>query len=246
MNMLEKFLFDTSFEPEDLGEQMAPDGAKPAAPKFGEEDLEKARAEGFAAGKETGERDAMQAIEQQISQALSAIGERLSGLSKAQAEANEHQARDAIEVALAVVRKMLPRMAGRHGLAEIESVVSDCLARLRAEPRIVIRVADSLLDEVEQRVSALAARAGFEGKTVYLSQEGLQPGDIRVEWADGGAERDSDRLWSEIDQLIAPLIGPTEQPAEAAGPSSGPSPTNVAAPEPAPAGPVADPAVATA
>ncbi len=63
MNMSKKFLFDTSFEPEDLGEQMAPDGAKPAAPKFGEEDLEKARAEGFAAGKESGRQGAMQSIE---------------------------------------------------------------------------------------------------------------------------------------------------------------------------------------
>jgi flagellar assembly protein FliH len=245
MSMSDKFLFDTSFEPEDLDGSVMP-GQKPAKPKFGEADLEKARTEGFAAGKESGRQEAMQSIEQQISQTLSAISEQLTGLSQAQVQASERQTRGAVEAALTVVRKMFPRLAGRHGLTEIESVVCDCLERLRTEPRIVIRVADSLLDQVEQRVSQLAAGAGFDGKIVFLSQEGLQPGDIRVEWADGGAERDSDRLWHEIDQIITRTIGPMQPAADAAEPAPVPASTDKTAPEPAPSGPVADGAVVSA
>lgn len=245
MSMSAKFLFDTSFDPEDMDRSVMP-GQKPAKPKFGEEDLEKARTEGFAAGKESGRQEVMQSIEQQISTALSAISGQLTGLSQAQVQASERQARSAVEAALTVMRKMFPHLAGRHGLAEIESVVCDCLERLRTEPRIVIRVADSLLDQVEQRVSQLAARAGFDGKIVFLSQEGLHPGDIRVEWADGGAERDSDRLWHEIDQIIARTIGPMQPAADTAEPAPVPAPTDKTAPEPAPSGPVADGAVVSA
>ena len=245
MSMSDKFLFDTSFEPEDVDGPVMP-GQKPAKPKFGEEDLEKARAEGFAAGKDSGRQEAMQSIEQQISQTLSAISEQLTGLSQAQVQASERQTRGAVEAALTVMRKMFPRLAARHGLTEIESVVCDCLERLRTEPRIVIRVADSLLDQVEQRVSQLAARAGFDGKIVFLSQEGLQPGDIRVEWADGGAERDSDRLWHEIDQIITRTIGPMQPAADAAEPAPVPAPTDKTAPEPAPSGLVADSVVVSA
>ena len=245
MSMSEKFLFDTSFEPEDMDRSVMP-GQKPAKPKFGEEDLEQARTEGLAAGKENGRQEAMQSIEQQISQALSAISEQLAGLSQAQVQANERQIRSAVEAALTVMRKMFPRLAGRHGLAEIEAVVCDCLERLRSEPRIVIRVADSLLDQVEQRVSQLAAGAGFEGKIVFLAQEGLHPGDLRVEWADGGAERDSDRAWQEIDQIITRTIGPMQPAADAAAPAPVPAATDETAPEPAPSGPVADSAVASA
>ena len=239
MSMSDKFLFETSFEPEDMDESVMP-GRKPAKPKFGEEDLVKARAEGSAAGKESGRQEAMESIEQQISRALSAISERLTGLSQAQVQASERQTRGAIEAALMIMRKMFPHLAARHGLAEIESVVCDCLERLRTEPRIVIRVADSLLDQVEQRVSQLAAHAGFDGKIVFLSQEGLQLGDIRVEWADGGAERDSSRLWREIDQIIARIIGPIQSVADAAKPTPGPAPTDKTAPEPAASGPLAD------
>ena len=245
MSMSDKFLFDTSFEPEDVDGSVMP-GQKPAKPKFGEEDLEKARAEGFAAGKESGRQEAMQSIEQQISQTLSAISQQMTGLSQAQVQASERQTRGAVEAALTVMRKMFPRLAGRHGLAEIESVVCDCLERLRTEPRLVIRVADSLLDQVEQRVSQLAAHAGFDGKIVFLSQEGLHPGDIRVEWADGGAERDSDRLWREIDQIITRTIGPMQPAADAVEPAPVPAPTDKTAPEPAPSGPVADGAAVSA
>ena len=245
MSMSAKFLFDTSFDPEDMDRSVMP-GQKPAKPKFGEEDLEKARTEGFAAGKESGRQEVMQSIEQQISTALNAISGQLTGLSQAQVQASERQACSAVEAALTVMRKMFPHLAGRHGLAEIESVVCDCLERLRTEPRIVIRVADSLLDQVEQRVSQLAARAGFDGKIVFLSQEGLHPGDIQVEWADGGAERDSDRLWHEIDQIIARTIGPMQPAADTAEPAPVPAPTDKTAPEPAPSGPVADGAVVSA
>ncbi len=203
MNMSGKFLFDTSFETEDLGGDAGQTGRKPPPPKFGEEDLERARSEGHASGREIGAQEAMQSIEQQISQAVNAVSAQMSGLARAQVESHERQGREALQVALTVVRKIFPRLAGRHGLAEVESVVADCLERLHDEPRIVIRVADAVLDRVEARIGEIAARAGFEGKIVYLAQDGLNSGDVRVEWADGGAERDSERLWREIDKITA-------------------------------------------
>ncbi len=257
MSMLDKFLFDTSFETEDIGDAAVKPVRKPPPPKFGEEDLERARAEGHSSGKEIGAQEAMQSIEQQSSQTVSAISEQLGGLSQVQTESNERQARETLEVALIVVRKIFPHLAERHGLAEIESVVCDCLERLRDEPRIVIRVADDMLDPVEARIGELAARAGFEGKIVYLAQDGFNPGDVRIEWADGGAERDSETLWREIDLITArvadleipavPGAAPEAAPEAAAPPPPPPAPAEASnSPEPAPAGPVPDDAVVSA
>ncbi len=237
MSMSEKYLFDTSFEADDLGGGAAPPLRKPPPPKFDEQDLERARAEGHAAGKKIGAREAMQSIEQKISAAMTAISAQMSGLTQAQAESHLRQGQEALEVALTVVRKIFPRLAGRHGLDEVESVVSDCLERLRDEPRIVIRVADAVLDQVEARIGELAARAGFEGKIVYLAQDGSNPGDIRVEWADGGAERDSERLWREIEQITARVAGE--------GTPETPAKTSEST-EPAPAGTATDDAVVSA
>ncbi len=245
--MSEKFLFDTSFEAEDLGGNAVRSAGKKPPPKFGEEDLERARAEGHASGKKIGAQETMQSIEQKISQAMNAVSAQLTGLSQAQIESHERQGREALEVALTVVRKIFPDLAKRHGLAEVESVVCGCLERLRDEPRIVIRVADAVLDQVQARIGELVARAGFEGKIVYLAQDGLNPGDVRVEWADGGAERDNERLWREIEQITARVAGPdtpkTQAPTTA--PAQAPAQASESL-EPAPAGPATNDAVVSA
>ncbi len=241
--MSEKYLFDTSFEAEDLEGGAVQPVHQPPPPKFGEEDLDRARAEGHASGKEIGTQETMQSIEQKISQAMNAVSAQLTGLSQAQAESHERQGREALEVALTVVRKIFPRLAGRHGLAEVESVVSDCLERLRDEPRIVIRVADAVLDQVQTRIGELVARAGFEGKIVYLAQDGMNPGDVRVEWADGGAERDSERLWREIEQITARVAGPDTPEAPAPATALAEASQSL---EPAPAGPATNDAVVSA
>ncbi len=207
MSVTGKFLFETSFEAVDLGNDTVQPIRKPP-PKFDEADLERARAEGHASGKKIGTEEAMQNIENQISKAVTAVEAQMSGLAQAQVETHQRQGREALEVALTVVRKIFPRLAKRHGLDEVETVIGDCLGCLRDEPRIVIRVADAVLDQVEVRITELAARTGFEGRIVYLAQDGLNPGDVLVEWADGGAERDSERLWREIDQITARFVNP--------------------------------------
>lgn len=235
MSMSDKFLFDTSFEAEDLGACGIAPTRKPPPPKFGEADLEQARVEGHEAGKTAGAQEAMQTIEQQISQAVNAISEQMNTLSEAQVKTNERQGHETLEVALSVVRKLFPRLSDKNGLAEIEAVVRDCLERLRNEPHIVIRICDSLLDPVEARLGEVATQAGFEGKIVYLSQDGLSPGDVRVEWADGGAERDSEQLWREIDQITARISEAVQTQTEPIEPS-----------EPASDGPVPDDAALSA
>ena len=246
MSMNEKFLFDRSFEPDDLSDGATAGGKTPPKRKFGEADLEQARNEGFAAGQQAGAQEAMQAIEQQAAAAFNSLGQALASISQVQATAAERQTREATEAAIAIVRKLFPHLAGRHGLAEIESVICDCLERLRNEPRIVIRVSDSLLDPVEERVTELIARTGFDGKIVFLSEDQLQPGDVRVEWADGGAERDSHQIWHQIDQIIERAIGPQNEATATNGAPQAPQAEDGSATEAANGAPIPDTAAASA
>ncbi len=43
----------------------------------------------------------------------------------------------------------------------------------------------------------------YEGKVVILGDADLGPSDCRIEWADGGIERDVRALWEEIDHVLA-------------------------------------------
>lgn len=215
----EKFLFDTSFEQEQ--EKTVKKAVEaPPEPAYFDRDLDQARAEGMAAGKESGRQEALQSQEGAAAKALTEIGQHLPALQEAVADMQARQDRAAVDVAVAIVRKFLPRMARDDGLQKIETVVRDAMTRLRDEPRIVIRVCDSLLDTIEKRVAIIAKKTGFEGKIVFLSDESMGPGDVRVEWADGGAERDTARIWQDIDGAIRRLMSsPPESKDDATPPA---------------------------
>lgn len=200
MNQPQKFLFETSFDAS--ADAPAADSPKSAPAKHTDADLEQARAEAFAAGREAGQREALQSFEHASHQTLERIGTQLGTLTEMSAAAHEGQNRLTIEVAHRIVRKLFPRMIEKHGTAEVDAIISDCLDHLREEPRVVVRVADRLLDTVKDKVNALAARIGFEGRLILLAEDSLAPGDVRVEWADGGAERQAEWLWREIDAAV--------------------------------------------
>src|SRR3546814_1221045 len=70
---------------------------------------------------------------------------------------------------------------------------------------MTVRVAPNLVPEIEQRLKAAVASAGFEGRLVVAADAALGPADCGIDWGDGGAERDMDGLWREIDAAIAEL-----------------------------------------
>ena len=209
MSGSQRFLFDHEFEPPKAraAGRRAETGSATAR---AEEELASARRKGFEAGKQAGEQAAAEAAERCAARALDEISRNLTDLFRAVTEAGDRRDREVIETAMALVRKLFPALARTGGLEEIESLVGECLERLRDEPRIVVRVAEEVLDEVEKRISTRAVQSGFDGKIVYLAESEMTLDDVRVEWADGGAERDSARFWTVVDETVHRVFGPAE------------------------------------
>ncbi len=209
MASIKKFLFDTSFDagnkPEPEPEPEAP--PEPPPPSFSEAELAAARNEAFAQGQQQGVAEAAVGLEQAISDGLAAIAAQLETLIGGQKEHEARQQRQAIETAVQVVRKLFPRIAEAQALPEIEAVIANCLGHLSEEPRVVVRIAAALIDPLRERLSGITARSGFEGKVVLISDEALEPSSVRVEWAAGGAERDTAQIWQQIDDVIARRLG---------------------------------------
>ncbi|WP_119167982.1 FliH/SctL family protein [Algihabitans albus] len=232
MAVVERFLFDTSF---DAGSASA--SARRAAPEstsgpsidtaaaaaLKEAAVEEARAEGYQAGlaegeaagrksgfeegRAKGQEEARDAGAQEVASALTLIEHRLQTLIDQKAEATVEAESLALTVLRSALAKLYPVWAQRHGLTEIEALLGNCLARLSDEPRVVVRVADSLYDALDERLSDLARKSGFEGKFVLLSEPELPHGDLRVEWADGGAERDATGTATAITEILDRALG---------------------------------------
>ena len=199
MQATQKYQFDISF---DHGADAAEAAATPAAAahiRHNAADLVAARDQGFAAGAAAGAAEARATIEQATADGLAAIAARLKALHDLHAETAERSVHGAVAAAIAIVRKLRPELARRHELVEIEALLSRTLETLREEPRVVVRVADGLLDPLRDRLDDMARATGFEGRLVLLADAAITPGDCRIEWADGGVERDTASLWRAIE-----------------------------------------------
>lgn len=192
MSSARKYLFDNDFARPDAGR------AKRAA--FTQEQIDAARAEGFEEGRRAGE-DAMRAAEERrIADALETMAGQVGLLVQSRAEDQSELARESAQVALAICRKILPTLAARNALTEIEGLIVRCLADLRDEPRVVVRVADSRVEALQARFERMTAT--FDGKLVLLGDDELAESDCAVLWADGGSERNLSRLWADIHAVV--------------------------------------------
>jgi flagellar assembly protein FliH len=203
MVAISKFLFDTDFAAGDEAARLAP---RPDTRRFSANDLEAAKAAAYAEGVAAGRVAAEQDIARRIADACAVIGSKLDLLMKATAERGETQMREAVTAAVEIARRLLPSLGKREAIGEVEALIRECLTRLHDEPRLVVRVADELLDPVRQRIDQITGAAGYMGKIILFADPALKPGDARVEWADGGAERDGAAIWRDIDSAIQRFV----------------------------------------
>jgi len=220
MASITKFQFGTDFDA--LAHRSAPEEVdappSPPPPRFTEAELAAATAEAFERGRAAGRSDADAATERRTADALAAIRAALDGIAPAHDRAMEGSRTDALRLAAALTRKLIPAMLQQNALAVVESLVNEILPRLVDEPRLVIRVNDTLIASLKGTIDDVAAHAGYRGHVILLGDDRLAEADCRIEWADGGAEHDTDRLMHEIETLVDRFIhGVGEQVPSAPG-----------------------------
>jgi flagellar assembly protein FliH len=216
--VVRKFTFDNDFdapkaaaqkaEPEIVIEDLPPPPQPP--PSFSEAELEAAVAEArkaaLAEGETKGKADAAAQIERQTAAGLTAIAAHFAKIDgEVQAVAGALR-ETAIELSLSMVRRLFPEFARRHGLEEVTELLGRCLDTLRTEPRFTLRVASGQAETLRTEVDALARSRGFEGRIVVAADEGLKPGDCRIEWSQGGMIRSADEIWKAIEAAIAQAL----------------------------------------
>jgi len=212
------FTFELSFDtPHAAAAAVRADDER--TPRHSDEDLAKARAEAMAEGRAAGHAAAQQEREQRVAESLQRLGQDLAALVKAQAAAATNAERNALQLAAMLVRRIAPHLLEQSPAGRIEVLVRDMLAKIHDEPRIVIRLADDLVDLMKPKIDSIARNSAFEGRIIYLGQPDMRPGDCLIEWADGGVEMHSKTFLAEIDAAVSRFLsGPDLSPVAVAGP----------------------------
>ena len=123
---------------------------------------------------------------------------------------------EAVEVAVAVARKLCSELIAAEPLGEIAGLVRDCFSHLVSTPHLVVRINASLY-EVHARGHRAARQAvRLPGRLVILAEPEIATGDCRIEWADGGVVLERAAIDAKIDELVGRYIASRNEAAPAA------------------------------
>ncbi|ERF83471.1 flagellar assembly protein FliH [Bradyrhizobium viridifuturi] len=191
-----KFLFDTDFSAPDRARERAPTPAEVA------QKVADAEARAYRAGYEAALREAKVESDRRAAQALEEIGTAIKGIAARFAGIETRMETEAVDVAVAVARKLCNELVAREPLGEITALVSDCFSHLVATPHLVVRINDALYEAAHHNIEQMAAHSGFQGRLVILAEPTIATGDCRIEWADGGVVLERAAIEGKINELV--------------------------------------------
>ncbi len=157
---------------------------------------------GFAAAQAQAQAEA----NQHVASALAKIAEIMERLSRGLHGVEARLESEAVEVAVAVARKLAPQLVAAQPFAEIEALATECFRQLVSAPHITVRVPEGIYSAAKDRLDDLARGRGFEGRLSVLADADLKPGDCRIEWADGGINRDGAATEAAIDEVVTRYV----------------------------------------
>jgi flagellar assembly protein FliH len=191
-----KFLFDVDF---------AGGADRKQTVALAEHALKLAEAESAAhrRGYAEAQADAKVETDRRIATALEGIAKGIAEASAALTAIETRLECEAVEVAVAVSKKLAPALIAREPFAEIAALASECFHQLVAAPHLAVRVNDALYATAREKLDEIVRARGFEGRLVVLAEADIAPGDCRIEWADGGINRDGAAADAAIGAAVA-------------------------------------------
>ena len=194
-----KFLFDQDFA--------AAAKAKPVIPLDQHRALlHEADATGYLRGFAAAKAEILADAEQRSAAALERIAATLAGVAQGLAAVEAKLETEAVDVAVAVARKLAAALIEHDPLAEISALAVECFRYLVTAPHVVVRVNEAQRESVGKRIEEIARARGLASQLVVLAEPDIRLGDCRIEWADGGVNRDRGMTEAAIDEAVARYV----------------------------------------
>jgi flagellar assembly protein FliH len=191
-----KFLFDMDFSTPDRTRE------RPATPSEIAQKIAAAEARAYRDGFDAAQREARVESDRRAALALEEIGIALKTIATRFSGFEIRMETEAVDVAVAVARKLCSALISSEPLGEITALVSDCFSHLVATPHLVVRINASLYETARERIERLAKQSGFAGRLVILAEPEIETGDCRIEWADGGVVLERAAIEAKISELV--------------------------------------------
>lgn len=199
-----KFLFDTDFGTPDKSRE------RPTQAEMVQK-IAAAEAKAYRDGFDAGQREAKAESDRRAALALEEIKIAMQGIAARFSGIERRMETEAVDVAVAVARKLCSELIAAEPLGEVTGLVVECFSHLVATPHLVVRVNDQLYEAARERIERLAKPSGFQGRLVILAEPDIPTGDCKIEWADGGVVLERAAIEARIDELVGRYMASRNQ-----------------------------------
>jgi len=205
-----KFMFDVDFSAPDRTRE------RPATAVEIAQTVAAAEARAYRDGYDAGQREAKAESDRRAALALEEIKISMQGIAARFSALETRMETEAVDVAIAVARKLCGELVAAEPFGEIIALVKDCFSHLVATPHLVVRINEQLYEGARERFERLAKQSGFEGRLVILAEPEIATGDCRIEWADGGVVLERATIDAKINELVGRYMASRNGAASAA------------------------------
>jgi flagellar assembly protein FliH len=191
--------FDAEIEEEIL---VSPEEPEPLT----EADLEVARAEGFAAGREVGRgegfQEALETIDGRRMELASRMEQQIR-LFFTEREAHD-QALEAqfVDFAISVGEKVFPELIETQSHQRSLAQIRRGLRMAMASRRLLVHLSEDAVEMLESDIRRMAESAGYDGRLDVFPDHDLEAGDVRISWDMGGLDYSFCALSNEIMEAL--------------------------------------------
>jgi flagellar assembly protein FliH len=199
-----KFLFDTDFAAPDKSRE------RPTQVEMAQK-IATAEVKAYRDGYDAGQREAKAESDRRLARALEEIKIAMQDIAARLGGVELRMETEAVDVAVAVARKLSSQLIAAEPLGEVAGLVTECFSHLVATPHLVVRVNDQLYEAARERIERLAKPSGFQGRLVILAEPDIPTGDCKIEWADGGVVLERAAIEAKIDELVGRYMASRNQ-----------------------------------
>jgi len=223
MAIAERFMFDTAFDELDelstvgrkneLSDAFSQSGNNTSANDIKlekeleeEKRIEQIREENYQNGKKDGNSEALMGIEESVNKLLITISDEMNNLEAKQDLVNKEISDNLILLTQTIIKKIFPTLAKNSAVEEIIKVIVDLPKLYTEEPEILVKINPLIINQLNDRLSEKILDNTRLKKLKLVEDSSVEEGDCQIDWSNGSAERNLDKLMQKMDDIIAQNI----------------------------------------
>jgi flagellar assembly protein FliH len=184
----------------------------PPPPSFSEEEVKAAERDGYKKGFLEGQTDGRKQAEREQADIEVKLLAMLEHYTNSIAPLFAHYRDMALQlqenmpkVALAVARKVAGDALAENAHIVITDIAAKACETMMNEPKLTITVRESMGDILEQKLQQIASRLPAATDIIIMRDPDMPAEDCRIEWKQGGMERNTGQMWQQLERVIGNL-----------------------------------------